>query len=227
VSRPQYQKSCGISSLTACWNYLFSHLGESNSYNRPILTQETALDILGFKQPFDDIRFGPFSGNSNILRWFNVLCKHFGVRGSARIFYKPKGSKNITMELTPKTALKAIKSGLQTGNKAYIYHCYNHYMCPVGFEETPHEKQNAYKRDLETKDVESWLIIADQAKQHPTFCCLRWEDIMQDLTMENPEFLDVRNIHKGVQIKENVEPHKKGKNCHCILEFTAHRPMKQ
>ena len=71
-------------------------------------------------------------------------------------------------------------------------------MCPVGFEEMPQEKNNVYKRDLDSKDIENWIIIADQAKAYPTFTCLRWEEIMQDLTMENPEYLDVRNIHKGV-----------------------------
>ena len=120
-----------------------------------------ALEILGFKPPFDDIKFGPFSGNSSIIRWFNALCKHFGLRGSARIFYKPKGSKNITSEFTPKTALKALKSGLQNPNKAYIYHCFNHYMCPVGFEEMPEEKSDVYKRDLGSKEVENWIIVAD------------------------------------------------------------------
>lgn len=44
--------------------------------------------------------------------------------------------------------------------------------------------------------------------------------------MENPEYLDVRNIHKGVQTKEFVEA-KKGKNCHCFLEFTAIRPRER
>lgn len=77
-----------------------------------MLTQEHALGILGFEQPFEDIRFGPFSGNSSILKWFNQLCKHFGVKGQARIFYKPKGSKNVTQDLTPKTAWKALKAGL-------------------------------------------------------------------------------------------------------------------
>ena len=66
VSRPQYQKSCGITSLTACWNYLFSQMGEESMQARkPLLTQEQALEILGFVQPFDEIRFGPFSGNSS------------------------------------------------------------------------------------------------------------------------------------------------------------------
>ena len=42
---------------------------------------------------------------------------------------------------------------------------------------------------------------------------------MKDLSMENPEYLDVRNLHKGVQTKENIEPHKQGKNCHCNDKF--------
>ena len=43
VSRPQYQKSCGISSLTSCWNYLFSQMGETSQNRKPILTQDQAL----------------------------------------------------------------------------------------------------------------------------------------------------------------------------------------
>ena len=96
------------------------------------------MSILGFEQPYDDIRFGPFSGNSSILRWFRQLCKHFGVKGEARMFYKPTGIRNTTTEYTPKTAWKALKDGLQNPNRAYIYHCFNHYMCPVGYEEMPH-----------------------------------------------------------------------------------------
>ena len=47
-------------------------------------------------------------------------------------------------------------------NKAYIYHCYNHYMCPVGYEEMPLEKPNVYKKDLEHgKDTEAYMIVAD------------------------------------------------------------------
>ena len=100
-------------------------------------------------------------------------------------------------------------------------------MCPVGFEEMPLEKYNVFRKDLEHgKDTESYMIVADQAKMQPTFTCLKWSDVMQDLTMENPEYLDVRNIHKGVQKKEFCEA-KKGKNCHCFLEFTAIRPRER
>ena len=45
--------------------------------------------------------------------------------------------------------------------------------------------------------------------------------------MENPEYLDVRNVDKGVQVKELVADHKKGKNCHCIIELCAVRPRER
>lgn len=68
----------------------------------------------------------------------------------------------MTQEFTPKTAWKALKTGLADSNKAYIYHCFNHYMCPVGFEEMPIEKHNVFRRDLEHgKDTESYMVLAD------------------------------------------------------------------
>ena len=45
--------------------------------------------------------------------------------------------------------------------------------------------------------------------------------------MENPEYLDVRKLYKGVQTKENFNLDKKGKNCHCIMEFSAIRPRER
>jgi hypothetical protein len=33
------------------------------------LTQEKALEILGFKEPFNEIRFGPFTGNSTLMKF--------------------------------------------------------------------------------------------------------------------------------------------------------------
>lgn len=97
-------------------------------------------------------------------------------------------------------------------------------MCPVGYEEVPIEKHNVFKKDLEHgKDTESWLVMADQSKCQPTFTSLRWSDVMRDLTTEHPDYLNVRKLYQGIQQKENQEPHKKGKNCHCIMEFSALR----
>lgn len=101
-------------------------------------------------------------------------------------------------------------------------------MCPVGYEEMPVEKNNVFKKDLEHgKDTESWLVLADQSKCQPTFTCLKWSDVMRDLTMENPEYLNVRKLNEGVQVKDNMDPSKKGKNCHCIMEFSAIRPREK
>ena len=81
MSRPQYQRSCGITSVVSCWNYLFSTLGNGQYVNIPIIhyidtisisnppiTQEEALTVLGFVQPFSEIKFGPFTGNVTVMK---------------------------------------------------------------------------------------------------------------------------------------------------------------
>ncbi len=153
-----------------------------------------------------------------------TLCQHRGVHGRARTVYKPKGSKNRTRDLRTDEALNLIKSGLQNNTKAFIYHCYNHYMVPVGFEDVPDKPENTYKAQLEQSQIEPWLIIADNSRKHQTFHSVKWEDIDRDLNLENPLFLDIRNIEKGVQNKETNDykgRNKRGKNSHCIMEFTS------
>jgi len=44
---------------------LYSSIG-TGSLNP--LTQEEALKILGYDEPFDGIRFGPFTGNGTLMR---------------------------------------------------------------------------------------------------------------------------------------------------------------
>ena len=64
MARPQYPKSCGISSLTSCWNYLHSTLGVGKK--NPISTEE-ALEVLGFKPPYNNVSFGDFTGNDTLI----------------------------------------------------------------------------------------------------------------------------------------------------------------
>jgi hypothetical protein len=95
-------------------------------------------------------------------------------------------------------------------------------MVPVGFEEMPLQPEWAYKKDLSEDQTESWLIIADNSRKHQTFHSVRWSDICTDLTMENPNFFDIRNISKGIQSKLDQEKKSKsGKNSHCFIEFRA------
>lgn len=54
------------------------------SVSLPPISQEEALHILGFQPPFEDIKFGPFTGNATLMRyncfaypigWFDVFFR--------------------------------------------------------------------------------------------------------------------------------------------------------
>ncbi|XP_053404168.1 basic immunoglobulin-like variable motif-containing protein isoform X2 [Mercenaria mercenaria] len=210
MSRPQYKTSCGISSLVSCWNYLFSTLGHGNLH--PI-TQEEALTTLTFKPPFSDIRFGPFTGNATLMRWFRHLNDHYKVRGRCLYVYKPHG-KNKTVGVTAEDALATVKKGLNDPNTTYIYHCQNHYFCPIGFEDVPQSPTQAYSGPADNADT--WILIGDPSRKHPSVHCKRWEDIVTDLNCQSPEYLDIRRLDKGLQ-KRNTK--KTGGNLHCIMAF--------
>ncbi|KAM8786342.1 basic immunoglobulin-like variable motif-containing protein isoform 3-T5 [Rhynchonycteris naso] len=184
ISRPQYKTSCGISSLISCWNFLYSTIGAGNL---PPITQEEALHILGFQPPFEDIRFGPFTGNTTLMRWFRQINDHFHVKGCSYVLYKPHG-KNKTAGETASGALSKLTHGLKDESLAYIYHCQNHYFCPIGFEATPVKANKAF----------------------------RWTDIVTDLNTQNPEYLDIRHLERGLQYRKTK---KVGGNLHCIIAF--------
>ncbi|XP_052216537.1 basic immunoglobulin-like variable motif-containing protein isoform X2 [Dreissena polymorpha] len=210
MSRPQYKTSCGISSLVSCWNYLFSTLGHGNMH--PI-SQEEALTALTFRPPFSDIRFGPFTGNATLIRWFRHLNDHFKVRGRCYYVYKPHG-KNKTENVTAEDALAAVKKGLLDQHTTFIYHCQNHYFCPIGYEDVPQSPTQAYSGP--TDDADTWILIGDPSRKHPSVHCKRWEDIVTDLNCQNPEYLDIRRLDKGIQ-RRNTK--KNGGNLHCIIAF--------
>ena len=104
MARPQYPKSCGISSLVSCWNFLFSSLGAGT--RQPISTEE-ALEVLGFKPPYNGVSFGSFTGNDTLILWFNLLNKYFGTSGQARISFKLHG-KGTTHGIDSAAALKEL-----------------------------------------------------------------------------------------------------------------------
>ncbi|XP_064638878.1 uncharacterized protein LOC135494649 isoform X1 [Lineus longissimus] len=213
ISRPQYSKSCGISSLVSCWNYLFSKLGAGSL--KPI-TQEEALTVLDFKPPFGQIKFGPFTGNQTLMRWFKQLNDHYGVRGRGYFLYKPIG-KNRTSGLRGVQAVTKLKECLRKDDTAIIYHCLNHYFCPIGYEEVPRKAWDAYSCEtVPEKDLTTWILVGDPSKKHPGMHCIKWDDIEQDLNLEMPEFLNVRQLHKGIQ-KRNTA--KKSGNMHCLMAF--------
>ncbi|XP_047443324.1 basic immunoglobulin-like variable motif-containing protein isoform X2 [Mugil cephalus] len=212
ISRPQYKTSCGISSLVSCWNFLYSTLGAGSL---PPISQEEALHILGFQPPFEEIKFGPFTGNATLMRWFRQINDNFRVRGCSYILYKPHG-KHKTAGETAEGALLKLTQGLKDESMAYIYHCQNHYFCPVGFEATPLKAAKAYRGPLPTNEMEHWILIGEPSRKHPAIHCKKWLDIVTDLNTQNPEYLDIRHTERGIQRRKTK---KVGGNLHCIMAF--------
>lgn len=58
--------------------------------------------------------------------------------------YKPVG-KRRTIGIKPSMALEKLQEGLRSSNTAFVYHCYNHYFCPIGFELVPKKATDAYR----------------------------------------------------------------------------------
>uniref|UniRef100_A0A8C7YPR5 Basic, immunoglobulin-like variable motif containing n=1 Tax=Oryzias sinensis TaxID=183150 RepID=A0A8C7YPR5_9TELE len=212
ISRPQYKTSCGISSLVSCWNFLYSTLGAGSL---PPISQEEALHILGFQPPFEEIKFGPFTGNATLMRWFRQINDHFRVRGCSYILYKPHG-KHKTAGETAEGALVKLTQGLKDESMAYIYHCQNHYFCPVGFDATPLKAAKAYRGPSPTNEMEYWILIGEPSRKHPAIHCKKWMDIVTDLNTQNPEYLDIRHTERGIQRRKTK---KVGGNLHCIMAF--------
>jgi len=108
------------------------------------LSQEEALKILGFTEPFDSIRFGPFTGNVTVMQWFHELNSHFSLFGKARsFFFKPVGT-NKTLGTTGLMAKERLQALLRTPDSAFIYRCYNHYCSPIGYEREPNNTAGVY-----------------------------------------------------------------------------------
>lgn len=64
--------------------------------------------------------------------------------GQAYYFYKPIG-RSRTVGINPSMALERLQEGLRSANLAFIYHCSNHYFCPIGYEQVPRKATDAYR----------------------------------------------------------------------------------
>jgi hypothetical protein len=131
-------------------------------------------------------------------------------------------------EVDEEVALKMIKEGLLGEDKAYVYHCRDHYCCPMGFEATPKNPFDAYDFQIgvngkEGEDLEHWLLIGEIEQCFPPFHVRKWADVVKDLNMQNPQFMDIRRPEKGVMEHKGLEfteGWRKGGNIHCFMEFS-------
>ena len=65
-----------------------------------------------------------------------MLCDKFGTKGKARVMYKVHGKSIQESTITDSNlAIESLKNGLKSEKVAYIYHCFNHYMVILGYED--------------------------------------------------------------------------------------------
>ena len=154
-----------------------------------------------------------------ILRWFQELNKHFSLFGEASFFYKPVGA-DKTFGLTGQVAKERLQILLKSKDSSFIYHCTNHYFCPIGYEREPINHSGIFYENPEEGYLEEfldWFIIADCSRKYQQFHCIRWDDIDKDLNLKCPDFLNVRHLDRGVQ--QNGYKKKAEKNLHCIIHL--------
>ncbi|CAK73367.1 unnamed protein product (macronuclear) [Paramecium tetraurelia] len=213
LSRPQYKKSCGISSVVTCWNYLFSTLGVGTL--NPLSQEEVIVSLGPEVGPhFNEVEFGSFSGNMSLISWFKNLCRLQKVQGRAYFLWKNEGDFS-TPGVDRDVALSKLTSGLKSDKISYIYHAYNHYFCPIGFECTPNKQVEAFADEIDQNDCQYWIIIAEPAKPYPMFTVRKWVDIAQDLELKYPQYMKIRKMNEGIKRYKN----EKGVSQHCIMAF--------
>lgn len=193
----QYPRSCGVTSLVSVWNFLYSRIGQGTL---PPVSQEEAMTILGFYPPFDAIRWGPFTGNTTLLRWFHSLNRHFGVTGKAYYLWKVRGL-GRTPGLTSEKAQELFRDTLRNPQCAVVYHCHNHYMVPVGFQMIPRHQTDCYRARL-SDEGEMTVYIGEVSRgKHPAMHTVKWKDIDTDLNTASPQFFNIRHPELGVQTR--------------------------
>ncbi len=130
ISRPQYDSSCSMSSLTAVINYLFSdQIGVKT-------TKQWTQDI-GIGSP--EANMNP--GNQTVMKWFDLVCKHCGLKGSCGFFIRDEDVKN--WEDNPKVVTK-LKEAVNSKDQTLIYHLSNHYNIVAGYFENSTDPDEAY-----------------------------------------------------------------------------------
>lgn len=91
----------------------------------------------GLYEYVNSVDFGCFTGNDTLLKWYRLLCRIYG--GSGRCYYFYKTNSERSLHKNENSAKKGLVEGLSQGNTCFIYHAYDHYFCPVGYEFIPKE----------------------------------------------------------------------------------------
>lgn len=96
----------------------------------------------------------------------------------------------LSSDMNEKKASQIMKKELKEKHVAYIYHCYNHYMVPIGYEETFDNAIYAYEDAPENAEKRVWLICGDSSKTNRNLQCVKFSDIEKDLSIPLPKYFN-------------------------------------
>jgi hypothetical protein len=144
-----------------------------------------------------NVNFGSFTGNDTLIQWFGLLNRFYNVKGKAQVCWKVHGNSK-TPGIDSDQAMTNLIDGLRNEKKGYIYHCWNHYFCPIGFEQTPSKAYQAYSQMKDIAELDTWIIIGEVSKCYPVFHVKKWEDVATDISCAFPKYFNIRKTELGI-----------------------------
>lgn len=146
ISRPQYDTSCSMSSLTAVINYLYAdQIGIKT-------TKEWVKDI-GIQSPED--RMSP--GNQSVMEWFRMVVKKYHLKGYCGFFIQDEDVED--WDKNPKL-IASLKQAVKSNDQVLIYHLSNHYNLIAGYFESSIIPDNAYNAKAK---LERWIVLGEHS----------------------------------------------------------------
>lgn len=115
-----------------------------------------------------------------------------------------------------------IIQNLHNDKVAFIYHCYNHYCVPIGYDITSNNPQDAYRNVANMDDCTGWLFIGDSSKTNRPIFSAKLADIRTDLQQKSPYYFNIRHVEDGIQQRKSTN--KPGDNLHCFMIFESGTP---
>lgn len=206
ISRPQYSNSCSITALTAIFNYLFAQkLGSVKT------SDELAVAVTG--KPAGHVHG---IGNNDVVLWFNILCEHYDLKGSAEIYLRGEDVKNIDNN---ERIITELKECIRSSGTALIYHLDNHYVTVVGYFDHASRPENAYEADTKLK---RWLIMGEQSEYTPI---PRWAQRIMRAILKGELYETIMEMFGRAPLWSRrwgfIRTDLMERSNHCLLKFTS------
>ena len=111
--------------------------------------------------------------------------------------------------------------GLKSKRKAYIYHCFDHYMFLLGYDLTPKNPMNAFSPAVE--DSKLFIIMGDPCPFSIPMLTKSSNLILLDLSTPPGKFLNIRgssSLQDSPLLPNNLVADYED-SPHCILSFQS------